>query len=678
MKRMLTVLAAVMTAAVSMAATITVDQVRQRYPWNGKVDIDYTVTYAAGEDPIDPNLACVDVQAIDETVTPFVTNFCWTLIPARPSVAAGKHRMTWDAAADGCKTDSDNLRIKMTIETAPDDYVRSGLIGYWDGINNAGTGTHDATATVWKDLAGTCDMTLTANGSWNTGHNGLVVNGRSAVAAKTVSNYKTIEVVYKMTQKDGSILLSTGTKNRYVLFDTNGTCEYFDGEKETLMIPRTFDASAIRASAAVYNDAGNAVGSVYAEGIQEKNDIKHTNTWGTYENVLQLGSRSANAGDWKWYGEVYSVRLYDRALTAQELAYNHRRDLVRFYGAGSVDSVSAESEIVRVDLRTGIRTVSKRDDILPFAWSSKNFTSAIGDDYATEGLIGHWDGINNTGTGTHDATATAWKDLAGTCDMALTDNGSWNAGHNGLVVNGRSAVAAKTVSNYKTIEIAYKMTRADGSILLSTGIKSKYVLFDTNGTCEYFDGEKETLMIPRAFDATAFRTSTAVYNDAANTVESVYAEGVQEKSGTTHLNTWGVYQSNVLQLGSRSADANDWKWYGEVYSVRLYDRALTPEQIAHNHFLDIMRFCPEETVAVVKIARLTGTDEDLTKWTDEVAGSERTLIRQKGEGGVQWRAKPGVWRAFYQIQHNDQTIYEENCLFDLRSLPPMGLFLVVQ
>ena len=676
MKRMLTVLAAVMTAVVSMAATITVDQVRQRYPWNGKIDIDYTVTYAAGEDPIDPNLACVDVQAIDETVSPFVTNLCWTLIPARPSVAAGKHRMTWNAAADGCKTDSDKLRFNVTIETAPDDYVRDGLINYFDGINNAGTGTHDDSATVWKDLAGTCDMTLTDNGSWNAGHNGLVVNGRSAVAAKTVSNYKTIEVVYKMTRKDGSILLSTGTKNRYVLFDTNGTCEYFDGEKETLMIPRTFDASAIRASAAVYNDAGNAVGSVYAEGIQEKNDIKHTNTWGIYQNLLQLGSRSSN-NDWPWYGEVYAVRMYDRALTAQELAYNHRRDLVRFYGADSVDPVSAESEIVRVDLRTGIRTVSKRDDILPFAWSSKNFTGAIGDDYATEGLIGHWDGINNAGTGTHDAKATVWKDLAGTCDMTLTANGSWNTGHNGLVINGRSAVADKTVANYKTIEIAYKMTRTDGRILLSTGIKSKYVLFDTNGTCEYFDGEKEALMIPRAFDATAFRTSTAVYNDAANTVESVYAEGVQEKSGTTHLNTWAVYQSNVLQLGSRS-EGNDYPWYGEVYAVRMYDRALTPEQIAYNHFLDIMRFCPEETEAIVKVVQLTGTDEDLTKWTDEVAGSERTLIRQKGEGSVQWRAKPGVWRASYRILHNDQSIYEETCLFDLRKLSTGGLFLAIR
>ena len=31
------------------AVTIQVDQVKQRYPWNGIVDIDYTLTYQDGE-----------------------------------------------------------------------------------------------------------------------------------------------------------------------------------------------------------------------------------------------------------------------------------------------------------------------------------------------------------------------------------------------------------------------------------------------------------------------------------------------------------------------------------------------------------------------------------------------------------------------------------------------------
>lgn len=34
------------------------------------------------------------------------------------------------------------------------DYVQDGLIAMWDGIENAGWGVHDPNATVWKDLTG--------------------------------------------------------------------------------------------------------------------------------------------------------------------------------------------------------------------------------------------------------------------------------------------------------------------------------------------------------------------------------------------------------------------------------------------------------------------------------------------------------------------------------------------
>jgi hypothetical protein len=40
------------------------------------------------------------------------------------------------------------------------DYVQSGLIAMWDGIENAGWGTHDPNATVWKDLVGNSDLTI--------------------------------------------------------------------------------------------------------------------------------------------------------------------------------------------------------------------------------------------------------------------------------------------------------------------------------------------------------------------------------------------------------------------------------------------------------------------------------------------------------------------------------------
>ena len=100
-------------------------------------------------------------------------------------------------------------------------YVQSGLIAQWDGIDNQGTGTHDPTATTWKDLKGSLDMTLTAKGSWTADGNALYVDGGVAGAqgASTTPAYKTIEVVYRMTKDGGRILFSSGIQSRFVIFD---------------------------------------------------------------------------------------------------------------------------------------------------------------------------------------------------------------------------------------------------------------------------------------------------------------------------------------------------------------------------------------------------------------------------------------------------------------------------
>ena len=46
-------------------------------------------------------------------------------------------------------------------------YVQKGLVACYDGIDNAGTGTHDATAATWADLSGNgFDGTLAANLGW--------------------------------------------------------------------------------------------------------------------------------------------------------------------------------------------------------------------------------------------------------------------------------------------------------------------------------------------------------------------------------------------------------------------------------------------------------------------------------------------------------------------------------
>ena len=91
-----------MTAIVTVeaeGATLTVDQVRQRYPWNGLVDIDYTITLGQDETlGVDDNL---EVLMVDKSVTPAVTNRANCFLQAPLPLTAGSHRITWDANYDG-------------------------------------------------------------------------------------------------------------------------------------------------------------------------------------------------------------------------------------------------------------------------------------------------------------------------------------------------------------------------------------------------------------------------------------------------------------------------------------------------------------------------------------------------------------------------------------------------
>ena len=212
------------------------------------------------------------------------------------------------------------------------DYVQSGLIGQWDGIENAGVGIHSGTTNIWKDLVGNCDLTLTANGSWSDGGDALIVSGYSAAADAPAPEYKTIEVVYKMTSSTGRILFWSGTDTkRWVLFDSSGAKGYFDGrtpKTASKAVTWTFDSSAIRTMSAVYNDSGT-VEAVYGNGEDHSSDGTIANNWGAGDGVMSIGNRSSTSG-YGWSGEIFAIRLYDRALTAGEVAQNCAIDQARF------------------------------------------------------------------------------------------------------------------------------------------------------------------------------------------------------------------------------------------------------------------------------------------------------------------------------------------------------------
>lgn len=219
--------------------------------------------------------------------------------------------------------------------TSADYVARDHLLIQWDGIDNAGTGVHDSNATTWKNIAPNAtayDLALTGNGDWS-GGKALSVNGASATYdAGAAPSCKTIEVVFKMTENKGSLLLYGGnqTTRQLVAFAQDGTktkcyCEGLSGVAHPAVI-WDFNPAAIRSVVATFSNPGQIASAMFADGV-ERTDGSHTSGWGLTTQKIVLGAYDTR---YPWVGEVYAVRMYDCVLTPGQIAINHAIDMERF------------------------------------------------------------------------------------------------------------------------------------------------------------------------------------------------------------------------------------------------------------------------------------------------------------------------------------------------------------
>ena len=434
-------------------------------------------------------------------------------------------------------------------------YVQEGLVVQWDGIDNVGTGTHDPNSTTWKNIAPGAtahDLTLTNSAAWNATGNALAVSGISAVGAATLPVYQTIEVVYRMTDKTGRIMFSSGAQNRMFIFDSVSSADprnilYFSGDTQddqsvkTKYFYRTYSANDICFDAAVY-DGGNVVDSLFSDG-RYGGDGEKGNRWNAGSGVC-IGGR-VSSSPYSWYGEVYAIRLYNRRLTKAELAYNNKIDRLRFM-------------------------------------SSKNYKGH-------DALLAQWDGENNFAAGVaHHPESATWNDLKGAYDLTLSANGTWTASGNGLIANGAAAYRDSAAPAYRTFEIAYRETSAAGRILFNSGNTGRQMaVFNSNGTLAWFSGLAGGHQVVKwSFNADAVRTMAATYTNAAATAEFVYGDGAKRSDGVQN-DSWGSNEGKIIVGDNKTGGYRP--WYGEVYAIRLYSRELSSVEIAFNSALDKKR-----------------------------------------------------------------------------------------
>lgn len=493
-------------------------------------------------------------------------------------------------------------------------YSRSGLIGQWDGIDNAGVRQHDATVTKWKDLAGTIgDFTITTTVAGFT-ENGLkkTASGVMAKVARPNAAIKTVEVVlsgipasgwvnaFFMDHPNGGNITITvrnsekggATEPRQYFFDKGSHGLSTNEKPENQTLTAIFDSDKLKDNSLFFCNGTRPTGNPYS------------NTWYSWGSDIQLGGRAVypTSGDATTWGyTIHAIRIYNRELTEAEIARHAKIDQVRFFGASDADD---------------------------------------GMSYVSDGLMGWWDGVDNVGTGQHDPNATAWKDLSGANAgdfLVQSKTASFTA--NGLKKTAKGFCATNTVVHHGVLMMESVVSGVPASgwvhpIFLST---DQTITFrnEGNGTRLYFF-DNDT------FKRTAAETSDPVtvaiaYEKTTKAIGTAYYVNgecpPQDAQSTTTGCSWGG--SRISSIGGRPGydDKNDGKIFGyTVHSVRLYNRVLAPAEAAYNAAVDRCRLFgrPVGDGFAYRIADEDAIECQLRAWTYGLGG----MVKMESDDSV--------------------------------------------
>ena len=192
------------------------------------------------------------------------------------------------------------------------DYVQTGLVAMWDGIENAGWGVHDSNATAWKDLIGNNDLTTT--------------NTCAAEKDGTITGIESRECCCKINPVGSSaqaLLFYSGaidaTHIGLVWYAPNVGFQNYGSTFWSYPTVANEEARTIVATTS----------SCFVNG-EELQSVSHsTDNWSNGPHT-GIGGRAWQSHNWRGAGDYYSVRIYSRALTAAEIAANYAVDKQRF------------------------------------------------------------------------------------------------------------------------------------------------------------------------------------------------------------------------------------------------------------------------------------------------------------------------------------------------------------
>ena len=203
------------------------------------------------------------------------------------------------------------------------DYITDGLIALYDGIKNTRNG-HNPNSLVWEDLSGNnYDLTVSNSPAMLFKEDCLINTASETVVGTTasISSVVTMEIVLRAYRVATSCIMQLNRNSaRTLAYISGGNYVSFKDNNTSYSINST-KRNHISA------DYSN---SIYLINGQTPTSSSNTDNWDLpSSNNIQL-FKYDNKSTYPFIGEICSVKLYNRVLTAEEKTHNLAIDIGRF------------------------------------------------------------------------------------------------------------------------------------------------------------------------------------------------------------------------------------------------------------------------------------------------------------------------------------------------------------
>ena len=430
------------------------------------------------------------------------------------------------------------LRRRLLLDNNKNDlgYVANGLVFQIDGIFNTKNG-NDKTSNVWEDLVGDNFVPIGSN-TWGLNCLNCSSNMTSNKVIPDLGENCTMEIVYKY---EGETYHQCGLKNGAPRFKGRHDAQTPWWQHNGSLRVNYTSPLAYNTFYSVATTRSANVCKAFLNGI-----LKTTSTLNLTENsgnsLLDIG-----AGAETMKGKVYAIRLYNRALTDEELLKNYNLDVKRFVKFG----------------------------------------------YNTDSNTKLWlDGINNSGLDVeHSSTLeNGWFDLSGNCDPTPLGTGNTvldNCVQSNGTTNGIMTVPTLDPINFTgdlTLELVFKRSSGKvNAVVFGRNYKNSYYLNTANtNLTSWLSGKGVTLAntIPngqKCYVQVVFENSTGLRKIYINgQLLSSNVQTAKLQTSTSLITIFGYANGAFLQ--------------GNLYAARLHNKALTENELLQNYNIDNERF----------------------------------------------------------------------------------------